>query len=395
VSAAHSISRSPTHVLERAVAVEARERIAILEWLVARKAILAWWAGSRAVVFGAAFALHLTRAPRGYFGPLVFHAPFGALEAWDGIWYRLIAVHGYLLVPGRQSDPAFFPLYPLLLKGVGATGLPLAASGLLLSNVLFLGALLAFDALSTELFDRQLARRATLLLAVFPTTYVCSMIYPESLVLLAYALTGLFAIRRRWGACAVTAAVAALARPEGVLLALPILGCLVAQWRSLAPEERSRGIGALLAGPAAAVSFPLYLGWALHDPLAWSKAQAAWGRSFRVDGMYHAIIGMTHQLGSQAWPYRDVLACVVTVGLLAIARAARVPWAWIALGVATVLLPLGSGSFESDARFALPALPVYWALAWLCRRRYVLGGVVLVSTMLLATAVVTLPLLFP
>jgi hypothetical protein len=55
--------------------------------------------------------------------------------------------------------------------------------------VLFHAALLAFDALTSDLFDRELARRATLLLAVFPTTYVCSMIYPESLVLLASALT--------------------------------------------------------------------------------------------------------------------------------------------------------------------------------------------------------------
>jgi len=382
-------------MLERAVAVETPGRPAVAEWLAVRREIVVWWAASRVVVFAGAFALHVTRVPHGYFGPAIFRPVFGPLEAWDGIWYRLIATHGYLLVPGRQSDPAFFPLYPLLLKLVGATGLPVVAAGLLLSNVLFLGALLAFDALSTELFDPALARRATLLLAVFPTTYVCSMIYPESLVLLAYSLTGLFAIRGRWGACAVTAAVAALARPEGILLALPILGCLVAQWRSLEPERRGRGVGALLAGPAAAVSFPLYLGWALHDPLAWSKAQTAWGRSFRVDGIYHAFTGITRQLATQGWPYRDFLACVVTLGLLALARRAGIPWMWIALGVATVLVPLGSGSFESDARFALPALPVYWTLAWLSRRRSAFRAVVAISTVLLALEVLTLPLVFP
>jgi Mannosyltransferase (PIG-V) len=370
-------------------------RTAVGEWLAARRAILGWWAGSRVLVFAGAFILHLTHAPRGYFGPALFRPLFGPLEAWDGIWYRLIAVHGYLLVPGRQSDPAFFPLYPLLLKILGTTGMPIAVAGVLLSNVLFLGALFAFDALSAELFDRRLARRATLLLAVFPTTYVCSMIYPESLVLLAYALTGLFAVRRRWGACAIAAAVAALARPEGVLLTLPILGCLVSQWRSLAPEQRGRGVGALLAGPAAAVSFPLYLGWALHDPLAWNKAQTAWGRSFRVDGIYHAFTSITSRLATQGWPYRDFLVCLLTLALLALARRAGAPWGWIALGIATVLLPLGSGSFESDARFALPALPVYWALAWLCRRRAVFSSLAAAFVLLLATATLTLPLVFP
>jgi hypothetical protein len=382
-------------MLERAVAVDTPSCAAIAEWLAVRKEIVVWWAASRVVVFAGAFALHLARVPHGYFGPAIFRPLFGPLEAWDGVWYRLIETHGYLLVSGRQSDPAFFPLYPLLLKIVAATGLPVAAAGLLLSNFLFLGALFAFDGLSTDLFDRALARRATLLLAVFPTTYVCSMIYPESLVLLAYSLAGWCAIRRRWGACAITAAVAALARPEGILLALPILGCLVAQWRSLEPEMRGRGVGALLAGPAAALSFALYLGWALHDPLAWSKAQTAWGRSFRVDGIYHAFTGIVRQLGTQGWPYRDFLACLVTLGLLGLARRAGVPWAWVALGIATVLVPLGSGSFESDARFALPALPVYWTLAWLFRGRLALGGAVAVSTALLATATVTLPLVFP
>jgi hypothetical protein len=382
-------------VLER-VAIEAPvRRTAVAEWFAARKAILVWWAGSRVLVFAGALVLHLTHAPHGYFGPSLFRPLFGPLEAWDGIWYRLIALHGYLLVPGRQSDPAFFPLYPLLLKILGTSGIPVAAAGILLSNVLFLGALLAFDALSAELFDRDLARRATLLLAVFPTTYVCSMIYPESLVLLAYALTGLFAVRRRWGACAIAAAVAALARPEGVLLTLPILGCLLSQWRSLDPEQRGRGVGALLAGPAAAVSFPLYLGWALHDPLAWNKAETAWGRSFRVDGIYDAFTSITSRLATQGWPYRDFLVCIVTLALLAFARRVGAPWGWIALGVATVLLPLGSGSFESDARFALPALPVYWTLAWLCRRRAVFSALAAAFALLLTTATLTLPLVFP
>jgi mannosyltransferase PIG-V len=382
-------------VLDRALAVERPAYVALGEWLAARRTIVVWWAASRAVVFGAAFALHLTHAPRGYFGAGDFHPLFGPLEAWDGVWYRRIASHGYLLVPGRQSDPAFFPLYPLVLKLVESVGLPVAVAGVLLSNLLFLAALLAVDALTTELFDRELARRATVLLAVFPTTYVCSMIYPESLVLLASALTGLFAVRRRWGACAATAAIAALARPEGVLLLLPVLGCLLAQWRSLRPEERGRAAGAALAGPAAAVSFPLYLGWALHDPLAWSKAQSAWGRSFRIDGVYDAVTGIARQLATQAWSYRDFLACVVTLALLAVARRAGAPAAWIALGAATVLVPLGSGSFESDARFALGALPVYWALAWLCRSRRAFVTLTAISTLLLATATITLPLVFP
>src|SRR5205807_7588017 len=147
------------------------ERRGGIAWLAERRLIVGWWAGSRAIVIAAALALHWIRDPRGYFGARIFRHALGPLESWDGIWYRHVASHGYLLVPGHQSDPAFFPFYPLLLKFVAALGMSTGAGGVIVSNLLFLGALLAFDAFGAELFSSELARRATLLLAVFPTSY--------------------------------------------------------------------------------------------------------------------------------------------------------------------------------------------------------------------------------
>jgi Mannosyltransferase (PIG-V) len=381
-------------VLERVALRPVARPASATAWLAERATIIGWWAGSRLLVLGAAVSLHWSRAPRGYFGPHIFNHALGPLEAWDGIWYRRVAEHGYLLVPGHQSDPAFFPLYPLLLKVLGAVGISTGAGGVVLSNVLFLGALLAFDALGHELFPSLVARRATLLLAVFPTSYVCSMVYPESLVLLAFALVGLFAIRRNWLACALFAAVAGLARPEGALLVLPIGAAALAR-RHIPAQERGRALAAALSAPAAALSFPLYLGWALHDPLAWSKAQQAWGRSFRLDGIFKAIQHISASIGVDAWTARDLGFCVFTLLLLWAASRAGAPKGWIALGLVIVLLPLGSGSFASDARFALLALPAYWGLAWLCRDRRIFAATAALSTCLLVAATVTLPLVFP
>ena len=382
-------------MLERAaISMPSRQR-ALVGWLAARGTVIRWWAGSRALVIAASVLLHWLRTPRGYFGGHIFGHTLGPLEAWDGVWYRRVADHGYLLVPGHQSNPAFFPFYPLLLKIFDTLGVSTGAAGVALSNLLFLAALLAFDALGHELFPSTLARRATLLLAVFPTSYVCSMVYPESLVLLAFASVGLLALRRRWLACAVFAAIAGLARPEGVLLMLPITFCLIALRHELSPEERGHGIAAALAAPAAAISFPLYLGWALHDPLAWSKAQQAWGRSFRPDGIFRAVERLGHELGRQGWTARDLAFCLITLVLLWAAWRAKAPGGWIALGLLLVLLPLGSGSFASDGRFALLALPAYWGLAWLCRDRRAFAATATVCTCLLAAATLTLPLVFP
>ena len=371
------------------------ERRGTIEWVVERRQIIGWWAGSRAVVIAAALVLHWIRAPRGYFGAHIFHHALGPLESWDGIWYRHIAAHGYLLVPGHQSDPAFFPLYPLLLKIIHAAGMSTGAGGVILSNLLFLAALIAFDAFGAEIFTRTLARRATLLLAVFPTSYVCSMVYPESLVLLAFALAGLLAVRGRWLGCAAAAAIAALARPEGILLVFPIAACALARRHQRQPKERGRIVAAILAAPAAAISFPLYLGWALHDPLAWSKAQHAWGRSFRPDGVALAVRHIGADIGKNAWTIRDIAFCLLTLALLVAARRAGAPLGWILLGALIVLLPVGSGSFASDARFGLLALPVYWGLAWLSRTRGRFVFAAGLSTVLLAGATVSLPLVFP
>ena len=382
-------------MLERvAVGHEARP-VGATSWLVERASVIGWGAGSRVLVLAAALSLHWARAPHGYFGRRIFDHALGPLEAWDGVWYRRVAEHGYLLVPGHQSDPAFFPLYPMSLKVFSAFGISTGAVGVVLSNALFLGALLAFDALGHELFPSALARRATLLLAVFPTSYVCSMVYPESLVLLAFGLAGLFTLRRKWLPAAVFAAVAGLARPEGALLLLPIGAAVIARRRTLAPEERGRAFAAALSAPASALSFPLYLGWALHDPLAWSRAQQAWGRSFRLDGIFKAIEHVGARIGNQPWTARDLAFCVFTLVLLWAASRAGTPKGWIALGLLIILLPLGSGSFASDARFALLALPAYWGLAWLCRDRRVFAGTAAVSACLLVAATITLPLVFP
>jgi hypothetical protein len=53
------------------------------------------------------------------------------------MWYRIVASRGYLLIPGRQSDPAFFPLFPVLERGLHSLGIPLALAGILLSNLGF------------------------------------------------------------------------------------------------------------------------------------------------------------------------------------------------------------------------------------------------------------------
>ena len=355
-----------------------------------------WWVGSRLLVLAACVAVQTSGLVRPNWRPGILAHPFVVLGSWDGRWYRIVAERGYLLVQGRFSDPAFFPLLPVLERAASWTGIPPLVAGVLLANVGFLAGLILFYCLGQELLPEATARRAAIYLAVFPFSFVFSMAYPEGVVLPLVALTGLFALRDRWLAAGACVALATLGRPEGLMLTIPVIAVAAKHWPRLTTEARAKAVAATLAGVSALVAFSLHLWWAVGDPLAWGKAERAWGRSFSVSGPWEAVRAVATALHyHNAWLYRDVAFCLVYLGLLVAALRAHVPRSWIAAGAGMVLLPLASGSFTSDGRFGLLALPVFWGLAALGERRWSNWIIVAASCLLLAGGVFSLPLRFP
>jgi hypothetical protein len=370
-----------------------RVRPRVLE-LSAPLQIACWWAGSRAVVLGCAALLHWLRTPQGYFHP-EFRSTLSVLTAWDGRWYDQVARNGYLLVPGHQSDPAFFPLYPILLRLGAHFGISYADAGIVISNLVLLGGLYVFYRLGCEFLPERDALRAAIFVAIAPMGFTFSMVYPESVVFTAMALTGLAALRKRWLLCAACGAVAALARPQGALIAIPVAAAVWHAWPTLGARTRGLALGATAAPVAALLAFPVYLADVLGNPDAWSKAEQAWGRSFRLDGFVSAFSQLPARNGTDHWLLRDALFCLAYVILLAIALRVGVPRGWILAGALMVLLPLETGSFISVARFGLLALPVFWGLAVTARRRELDWTLRVVSLVGLAALTMTMPLIFP
>jgi len=371
----------------------ARARARVLELSPALQ-LTAWWLGSRLIVFACAAILHWVRHPRGYFNH-EFFSIVNVLKAWDGRWYDEVAVRGYLLVPGHQSDPAFFPLYPVLLRIGGYFGVPYPIAGIVISNALLLAGLLAFYRLGRELLPDGDAYRAAVFVAIAPMGFTFSMVYPESLVFTAMALAGLTALRGRWLACAACAATAALARPQGALIVFPVAAAAWHAWSRLGARERGFALGAVAAPVAALLSYPLYLYDVLGDAHAWSKTQTTWGRAFHLDGFTKAFGQLPARNGTDHWILRDAIFCLAYVLLLALAFRAGVGLGWIISGALMVLLPLETGSFISVARFGLLSLPVFWGLGVLGRRRSVDWALRIVCVGLLIFLTVTMPLIFP
>jgi hypothetical protein len=335
--------------------------------------------------------------PRGNLAHSLYRQPFALLGSWDGVWYQRIAAHGYLLIPGAQSNPAFFPVFPIILRVLHrAFGLPYTAAGAIVSNVFLLVAVVAFYELGRKvLHDEVVARRAACFMAVTPMGFVFSMSYPESFALALTAITLLVALDDRWLLAAALAATAVLARPEAIVLVVPLAAIAWSHRAALDPAGRGRALAAVLAAPAAVLSYPLYLKWSINDAHAWGQAQTAWGRAFDLAGPVTAFEHLGRKIHYQPVIARDIIFLLIYAGLLVFAARRGMSWPWIAGGALVLALPLFSGSVVSEGRFGLLALPVYWAVALLMRGRRSELAIQLGSLAVLVGLVMILPTFWP
>lgn len=303
-----------------------------------------------------------------------WHNVFTAWERLDGLWFLRIAASGYRTT---DASAAFFPLYPLAIRGVSwlIGGHPFAAA-LLVSNGAFLGALLMLFVLTrTELSD-EAARKAVLYAAVFPTALFFFAPYSESPFLLLVLVSFWGARRRRWAVAGAAGALAALTRNLGVLLA-PALA-VEAIHQALAGRRRTVPVAGLAASAGPIVGLAGYLGyWRLRsgDWLAPLHQQANWQR--HLTNPLLTIGRGTRQafqfLGVYAGGYHLldwlIAAAALALGALALVRFRPAYGLFVA---ASLLVPLGSvfpgRTLIAYSRYVLPIFPLYWALARLTER---------------------------
>ena len=208
-------------------------------------------------------------------------------------------------------------------------------------------------------------------------------------------LAALAALDGRWLAAAVLLGLAALTRPEGALLAVPLAAIAWRSRPSLDPGERGRALAAVLAAPTALLAFVGYLQWVLGDAGAWGKAEEPWGRSFRLDGVVRAVLHLPQLVGGHPL-LPDAALLVVEVGLLALAaRRTSLAREWIAMGALVIVLPLFSGTVESAGRFGLLAFPCYWGAGAIALPRTTERAARAACLAALAAGVLTVPFVWP
>jgi hypothetical protein len=194
-----------------------------------------------------------------------------AWARWDAGWYLSIAERGYWFNPDGPSSVAFFPLLPLLMKGLGTLIGNCAAAGLLIANLAALGAVLALWSWMRAEVGPAAAERAALWLLVYPFSFYFHSIYAESLFFLLTTLALSASARGQRLAAGTWAGLAAVTRPMGVLLA-PALAWELWQDRRAGRRPRWQDVVAVLLPVAGLGAYMAYLALAFGDPLAFWKA---------------------------------------------------------------------------------------------------------------------------
>jgi len=299
---------------------------------------------------------------------------------WDSDWFLRIAADGYAW---PSSTPAFFPLYPLAVGGVGRLlGGHYVLAGVLVSLAAGACAFVLLHRLAVARLGAAAAGRAVLYLAVFPTSLFLGAVYSESLFLVLAVGCFVLAERDRLGWAAALAGLALLTRAQGIAL-LPALALF-----ALRSPRPARSLSALALPLLVFAAYPLALAAWIGRPFAFGEAQeAVWDRHLSAAGPLGGVWGAV--AGGEVV---ELAFAVVMVGLGAAAwRLLGAPYGVYALGA--LLLPMAFpsdrlGALYSFPRLALAAFPCFLALAVLGRDRRVHVLVVAVSAAVLAMFVV-------
>ncbi len=353
---------------------------------------------SRVLTFAVVGAIGLLRrTPDQSLGEALL-APFGA---WDGTWYQRIADYGYDPTVAHGNGVAFSPLYPMLVRYVHAyLPVSLLVAGVLISTACFFAAMIVLYRLVERRSGQRVARRVIWLTAFFPTAYLFSSVYTESLYLLVTVATFALLEYRRVIASSLMGTLAVLTRPTGILL-VPSMGLRI--WKDCDRRVSWRFVVRLiplLLLPIAYVAFGAYLYYRTGNPFAVQTAQAAgWGRGVNVLlvlAMPAAILaGLyvgTHD--PSRFMYIVDTAFAMLWGLLLIEGILRrrLPSEYLLYGALAVVLPVLAGTYLALPRYGMGIFVVMWLAAMhvSVRPRLELALKITMPIALVATAVVSL-----
>jgi hypothetical protein len=205
------------------------------------------------------------------------------LTIWDGTWFLRAVRNGYPahlpMIHGHvtQNPIAFFPLFPLVVRALHAVGFDPGSAALVLSGVTGATAVIAVGFLARRLAGDEAGRRAALLFAVFPGTFVFSFAYSEGIVVTCVGFGLIALLDRRWWLAGLLGAVATAASPLALAFVVSCAWCGIgAAWRDRHPWP----LLAPLLAPLGFVAYMAYLWQHTGQLMAWRLTERGGWHSY-------------------------------------------------------------------------------------------------------------------
>ena len=322
---------------------------------------------SRLFVIGAAGVVAASKTPK----PVSAAKPIiDVLTSWDGLWYLEVVRRGYpSSVPPHitffqlEARAAFFPLYPLLVRGAdrilpgGDTAAALTINAILGVLVIF-----AIGLLARALKGDRVAGRTMVLVALFPGSFVLSFAYSEAAMLLLAALCLLALLRKHWVTAGLLAAVATASRPNAIAL---VAAAAVAAFLAIRRDRDWRSLAAPILAPIGAIAYMVYLWARTGEAKVWFRIQGeAWheGVSFGWTAIRSVGEFVAHPFDSAVKAVTTV-CLLALVGMLAALWKAKLPAPVVAYTLVIVGLMLLPNTVTARPRFLITAFPLLIAVA--------------------------------
>lgn len=295
----------------------------------------------------------------------------------DAGWYHKIAEDGYSKKYSEkeigfsdgfefiQSEWAFFPLYPLILKTVSLiTALSIEYSGFLISIMLsYLAFYLFYRFLIAIGNDNKKALYLTFLLIVLPFNYYFSMNYSESLFLVLLILSFIVIEKNQYYFLPILIIALVLSRPNGIFMLIPLFIYALEKdsinnqslhWKSLIEKSTLKKSVRLskyfIAGPIAFIAWMYFQKLNTNEFFAFSIAQRGWYREF----MFPLLAFFRR--GDFATQFNSIYT--IAVILYAFFYRKKVAFSFQLLILISLLLPLCSGAVTSMPRFIALIFPL-------------------------------------
>jgi hypothetical protein len=285
-------------------------------------------------------------------------------DKWDSIWLLGIVTNGYDTGVPWQSNLAFFPLYPGLVRGVvELTAADPLVAGVLLSWVAGAVAAWGLYALGAHLHGHRVGVLLAVCWGVLPHAVVESMAYTESLFTALAVWTLLGVLRQRWLTAGALCLLAGLARPTASALVGAV--CLAALVAIVRRRGNWRAWLALLLAPAGWVGYLIWVGARVGRVDGWFHLQQiGWGSSWDGGG-YTLATARDILRGPEPLDHylvTGVLLCAVA--LLLLSMVSRQPWPLLVFSGLLLLAAIGTeGFYHAKARLLVPAFPLLLPVA--------------------------------